>query len=194
MAALLVPTLARAGKEWQKAGTVYEEASELHMDERVLTGWFHKMAKAHKTRKKLHEDAIHESLEPKPATMLHDVFMLLFHSLGGAAFVEEETFPVLDAQLVRTLLLRHGGHEHAADDFLVDKMVEAASSPTGLFNEESFVHALTSDLCEWKVGSEDNQTTSFFDVWGFETYSEKAIVEAEREDLKKKREETRSPK
>ena len=65
-------------------------------------------------------------------------------------------------------------------------MVEAASSPTGLFNEESFVHGLTSDLCQWKVGSEDNQTTSFFDVWGFETYSEQAIVEAEREDLKQK--------
>jgi hypothetical protein len=137
-------------------------------------------------RKKLHEDAIHESLEPKPATMLHDVFMLLLHTLGGAAFFEEETFPVLDAQLVRALLLRHGEHEHAADDFLVDKMVEAASSPMGLFNEESFVRALTSDLCQWKVGSEDNQTTSFFNIWGFETYSEKAIVEAEREDLKQK--------
>lgn len=118
--------------------------------------------------------------------MRHDVFMLLLHTLGGAAFVEEETFPVLDAQLVRTLLLRHGEHERAGDDFFVDKVVEAASSPTGLFNEESFVHALMSDLCQWKVGSEDNQTTSFFDVWGFETYSEKAIVEAEREDLKQK--------
>jgi hypothetical protein len=49
MAALLVPTLARVGKEWQKAGTVYEEASEPHTDERVLTdGWFHKMAKANR--------------------------------------------------------------------------------------------------------------------------------------------------
>jgi hypothetical protein len=51
MAALLMPTSARAGKEWQKAGTVYEEAAEPHTDERVLTGWFHKMAKAHKMRK-----------------------------------------------------------------------------------------------------------------------------------------------
>jgi hypothetical protein len=186
MAALLMPTLARAGKEWQEARTlqVCEEAAEPPTDEGVITGWFHKMANDQKIKKKLREDAIHESLEPKPASMLHDVFMLLLQSMGDDIAADEKRFPVLDAQLVRTLLLRHGEYERAADAVLVDKMVEAASSPTGLFNEESFVHALTSDLWQWKVGSEDNQTTLFFDVWGYESYREKAILESEREALK----------
>jgi hypothetical protein len=185
MAALLMPTLARAGKEWYEARNlvqVYEEEAEPPTDESVVTGWFHKMVNAQKTRKKQLEADIHESLEPKPATMLRDVFMLLLQSVNDTANnAEEEKIPVLDAQLVRNLLLMHGEYERAADSVLVDKMVEAASSPTGLFNEESFVHALTSDLSQWNVGSEDNQTTAVFDVWGFETYREKAIVEAERE-------------
>ena len=67
----------------------------------------------------------------------------------------------------------------ASDYALIDKMVEAASSSTILLYEEAFVNALTLDLSEWKIGSEDNLATSFFDVYGFESYQEKENIEGE---------------
>ena len=79
----------------------------------------------------------------------------------------------MNAELVRSLLLAGDEYERAADSVIIDKMVEVASSSSGLLDEEALVNALTSDLSEWKVGCEDNETTTFFDVWGFESYREK---------------------
>ena len=38
--------------------------------------------------------------------------------------------------------------------------------------------AMTLNLSEWKIGSEDAQMTSFFDVWGINIFHNKRIIKA----------------
>ena len=176
MAILFMPTLARAGKEWHDVCIPEVYLEEVVPNYQGFRGWCRKMDDKLKAMVKERDDALYESLRPKPETILQDV---LGSMLKCVDMESGDKYPVMNAQLVRNLLRAQGEYERAADSVLVDKMVEAASSTTGLFDEEAFVTALTCDLSEWKVGSEDNQTTTFLDVWGFGTNDEKATVEAE---------------
>jgi len=171
---LLIPTLARAGKVWKDSQTpdeYVEPPPPITPDYHGLKGYFLRKWDEYKKRDEQEELAMHESLNTKPATILIDVLSIMLKS------VDTDKYPILNAALVRKLLMASGEFERAADRVLVDKMVEAAFSSSGLFDEEAFVNALTGDLSLWNVGCEDEITTSFFDVYGFESYREMAIKE-----------------
>jgi hypothetical protein len=169
MAILLMPTLARAGKDWHDACIPEVFLEEVEPNYKGFRGWCRKMDDKRMAKLKEREDD--ESLRPKPETILQDVLGSMLKSVNAES---GDKYPVMNAQLVRTLLCAHGEYERMADSVLVDKMVEAASSTTGLFDEEAFVTALTCDLAGWKVGSEDTQTTAFVDVWGFDSVKEES--------------------
>jgi hypothetical protein len=178
MAILLMPTLARAGQEWHEAQLPpppQEEPPPPPTYEGVK-GQILKLIDTYKAKQQEKEEAFNESLKPSPSDIIPDVLSLLLKS------VHCDEPPVLDATLVRKLLILHGECERAADPIMVDKMVEAATSSSGLFDQEAFTKALTSDLSEWNIGAEDKNTTSFYDVWGYSNYYEKAILEVEKQE------------
>jgi hypothetical protein len=74
--------------------------------------------------------------------------------------------PVVTIDLVKRLLVLNGEFERADDSVLVQRMVDAAQSPSGCLDESAFVNALTSDLGAWDVGCEDKMSTSVYDVFG----------------------------
>jgi hypothetical protein len=74
--------------------------------------------------------------------------------------------PIVDADLVEGILWELGEFERAQDPQLVREMVQVASSTSGRFDEEALANALTSDIQDWKVGSEENISTLFCDVFG----------------------------
>jgi hypothetical protein len=82
--------------------------------------------------------------------------------------VGEEAPMVVNAEMVRALLMFHGENERANDEGLVQRMVKALKSPSGRFDEEAFVNALSADLSDWEVGVEDRTSTCFYDVFGKE--------------------------
>jgi len=74
--------------------------------------------------------------------------------------------PVLTNELVRAMLVKNGEFERANDEALIAKMVEVAKSPSGLFDVQALIAAVTSDVRDWTPGKE-NQTTSYVhDVFG----------------------------
>ena len=174
-AVLLMPTLARAGKDWHDARSPEAPVNEPQPPTyEGIAGDIQKMEDMGRTKQEVYEAAEHESLRPKPKTLIPDVLAIMLNSVDTPA---GQQYPTLTAELVRDLLLAGGENERAADEATVGKMVEAASSSSGLFDEEALVNALTSDLSDWKVGCEDNETTTFFDVWGFESYREKKKID-----------------
>jgi hypothetical protein len=74
--------------------------------------------------------------------------------------------PVVTTDLVKRLLVLNGEFERAEDSVLVQRMVDAAQSPSGCLDESAFVNALTSDLGAWDVGCDDKMSTSVYDVFG----------------------------
>jgi hypothetical protein len=84
----------------------------------------------------------------------------------GSSPLLGESPPMVTAEMVKALLMFHGESERANDDALVSKMVSAAKSPSGRFDEHAFVSALSSDLSDWDVGCEDRTSTCVYDVFG----------------------------
>ena len=83
------------------------------------------------------------------------------------------SFPPLTESLVRRLLEAHYEYERAADADLVRDMVtmaaDAAGDASGRLDVDAFVRALTADLDLWEVGSDDRLSTTFYDVFGYDT-------------------------
>ena len=94
-------------------------------------------------------------------------------SLSGTK-VETTTFAndTSTRDFVRDLLKVFGEVNEASNDELIDEMVSCAfSSQEGsntCFDEHTFANALTFDLSQWPVASEDNLSTPFHDVFGVE--------------------------
>ena len=135
--------------------------------------------------------AIKQSLRPKPDTLLLDVLKMLLVQLdeeedkpmsrstllGLAAMMQESStmtkrnhFPelkhaVVSGTLIRDLLRQVGEQEAAQDNLLIDQMVEAAGGRGTVLDEWAFARALTSDVHLWPVGSEDDLSTTFSDVY-----------------------------
>ena len=74
--------------------------------------------------------------------------------------------PVLDGTLVQLLQLVNGEVERANNEQLVREMVQVAQSPTGLFDQESLIRAISSDLACWNPTNQDTPTSFFYDVCG----------------------------
>ena len=182
MGIILMPTLARAGKEWHDARLPQKEEEETPpRTYEGLKGRAQKLYDSFKDKQKQREEESAESLRPKPENIIPDVLKTMLNTVHHDSLSPA----VLDAELVRKLLIMHGECERAADPILIDKMVEAATAPSGLLDEEGFVRALTGDLSAWTVGYEDRDTSSFFDVWGYDNYYEKALMEIEKEEAEK---------
>jgi hypothetical protein len=125
-------------------------------------------------------------LQPEPIGLIQDVLKMLLRDYtnsslyeeaspeeaedplesGDPASMEKEVAPLLTPKLVEALLLENGDFERARDAALIRRMVDAAHSPSGRFDEEALINALTSDLDLWEVGCEDRQSTYVFDVFG----------------------------
>lgn len=92
--------------------------------------------------------------------------------------LENEDCPIVDEELVRNLLIKHGELERANNPRLVQEMVVAARSATGCLDAESFANAVSSDLTDWNVGSEDILSTFFEDVFGTDNPADVKQLEA----------------
>jgi hypothetical protein len=79
---------------------------------------------------------------------------------------------VLDYAFVETLLLKNGEYERARNPRLIREMVSAAHSTSGTFDDEAFITALSSDLKQWDVESDERLSTFFYDVFGTENPAE----------------------
>jgi len=148
-AILLMPTLASAAKEWMRAQNVeqnimcnYGSTTMVPAEEQT--------------------DATRDSLLDRNTTLFADVLSCMLTSIESS----RKPFPTLDAKLVQDLLMAHGEYDRAADEALVEQMVEAAQSSTFLFDVEALVNALTLDLKEWDIMNDINYATALDDVWG----------------------------
>ena len=141
---ILIPTIARAGKDFWK-GTESDKVPPEALAEDVTP-------KSNRLRRKMDEkknkrskeaDKRSESLRPQPKTLIKDVLRMLLQDV----FTEGDTWPPpMTADLIEGILMELGEHERAQNTELIRAMMDAASSPSGLLDEEAFVNALTSDL------------------------------------------------
>ena len=93
-------------------------------------------------------------------------------SYHGSTFsLDVDDPPVLTVEVVQSLMNKIGFHEWAADQDLIQRMVDVAKSPSGRLDEQAFVSALTSDLKDWNVGHEQRESTYIFDVFGVDNLS-----------------------
>lgn len=76
--------------------------------------------------------------------------------------------PKLTPGLVKALFLANGEYERAKDTELIHRMIEAAHSSSGRFDEEALINAITSDLGAWGLEFEDRNTTYIYDCFGAE--------------------------
>jgi hypothetical protein len=85
----------------------------------------------------------------------------------------DDYVPFITTDFVYTLLIQLGEYEHANNEELLNDMVQVAQSKTGLFDEEAFMNAISSDLDDFPTNLELNpnddidekkfRQTSFFE-------------------------------
>jgi hypothetical protein len=103
-------------------------------------------------------------LRPKPHDVLpHAISHFWAAKLGRTA---NEEPPVIDEDAVTCLLIKYNELQRASNPRLVQEMVKIARSPSGRLDSEAVVNAISSDLRDWVVGSEDLLSTHFEDVFG----------------------------
>ena len=141
-----------------------------------------------KERNRKRHIAMKADLQPKPVTLIDDVLRIMLSNLQEEESVDDQTvtlhedgklgiqtshFPKVSQipvslALVRKLLIMHGEKEAAQDETLVRQMVALVGGEGSLLNERSFAHAMTADVKAWPIECEDDISTSFFDVYGFD--------------------------
>jgi len=156
---LLIPVLARAGKEFRVKSEGGEDGVQVKS-----------------------ENVDSQSLDPQPPDLILNSLRMILKDINVSPVEPEETedasfqatssslgsMPVLDVELVEAILLEMGEYERAQDPKLMREMTDAASSRSGRFDAEALVNALTHDVREhWQVGSEDRLSTFFYDVFGY---------------------------
>mgnify|MGYP000063311636 CR=1 FL=1 len=136
-----------------------------------------------------------QSLETKPSldppAGMFDLVLQTMHTVLRSKQQEDDDpdnggSPVwVTPELVQTLLLENGEMEKARNPKLIQEMVAMATTTStstrtnsrggvecglyGKFNVQALIQAVTSDLSDWKVGSEDQQSTYNHDI--FESHS-----------------------
>ena len=129
-----------------------------------VSGWKYMITPNYLQNRKRAELA---SLNPHSPQMIEDVLEILLGSLKDTGDISAQNGkPLLNASLVKNILVECGELERSRDATLVDELVEAASSPSGRLDAAAFAKCLTSDLDQWEVSSEDRVSTHFFDVFG----------------------------
>jgi hypothetical protein len=120
--------------------------------------------------------AQYNHLRPKPHNVLPDAIPRFWSIALG---LPPDRPLVVDEGVVRSLLIKHGELERASNPDLVREMVNVALSSTGRLDAEAFVNAISSDLSEWNVGSEDMLSTHFEDVFGTSDPTKITAVQSE---------------
>jgi hypothetical protein len=92
--------------------------------------------------------------------------------------------PPINIPLIHSMLLECGEVERAHNHKLLQAMVEAAHTESGRLDVTALVQALTADLSAWPVGSEEEKTSQYHDIMGFETPMD--ITQEEQQQLSKK--------
>lgn len=109
-----------------------------------------------------------ESLRPHPSNIIDcvlDITLREIQSSGESERGEGVQYPAINESLVRGILLECGEIERSKDDKLIAEMVDVARSQSGKLDKEAFPRALTADLDRWKVGSEDESSELYTDVF-----------------------------
>jgi hypothetical protein len=168
-AILLIPVLCRAATQIDDVPPALGE--EEPKDPPAPTSgryaaWRHK-----KHMEKIHYHRQREQQLQPPKNLLQDVLELLLKDIYDSTTSErsdgpEDEAPILDEELVQALLRQTGEFERSQNPQLLREMVAVAQSQSGRLDVEAFAAALTSDLTAWDVGSEDRQSTLFYDVFG----------------------------
>jgi hypothetical protein len=144
---------------------------EPYVDETVL---YHRLLKCFQSFARLYDCfrtwwanrrySQYNRLRPKPHGVLADAISHFWTIKFSRK--SNEGPPKVDDEAVRQLLIKYGELERANNPTLVQEMVNVARSETGRLDSEAFVNAVSSDLKEWVVGSEDLLSTHFEDVFG----------------------------
>ena len=132
--------------------------------------------------------AMKDALRPKPDTIMDDVLRIMLGGLQeedaideskmrriydtGSVTTQESYFPKvsqipISEALVRQLLMSQGEKAAAQDQELVRQMVKLVGGEGSILNERSFAHAMTADVQAWPMECEDDVSSSFYDVYGF---------------------------
>jgi len=125
------------------------------------------------------ERELHDSLEPSHSeeeggNCIHMVLRIFFEAIGEKSGIGTprslDMLPhvILSHDLVIKLLEAFGFSDLAANDELIDQMVQAAGGSGTLFDELSFAKALTSDVWLRETGNEDKKSETFEDVYGYD--------------------------
>lgn len=158
---LLIPTLARAGKEFRD-GTDDRSNHQDDIHNASDTGWYERW-KSEKVQHKQDKELLDkESLRPQPHTLIKDVLGII---LSEVYYDEADWPPLLTEDLVEGILLEYGEIERAQDKELIREMVRVAASSSGRMDEAAFANCLTLDTGEWEVGSEDRKSSFYYDIF-----------------------------
>ena len=113
---------------------------------------------------------VYESCRPQPANVMDHAQKALLKRLNdGSAHGSSERgegyfrqrqgrptpAPILDEQLVESLLLEYGEVERAQNSELIRDMVAVAQTSSGRLDHAALLQAVSMDLQEWEVESED---------------------------------------
>ena len=105
--------------------------------------------------------ARHQSIRPKTELLVQTWRQITLKELSKDKNNGEP--PQVTEDLVRELLLKYGEVERAQNTALIREMVMAASSTSGLLDDEAWINALSSGIDEWQPGAEERTITTFFE-------------------------------
>jgi hypothetical protein len=157
LSTLLIPTFARAVREYKVGVDILPPIPEPKTD-----SWFSPFSRLVwqlRTMLLHREQTVLDSLRASSdGSLLQQILQIMVTKTG-------ESEPTVDEDFVRRLLVRYGESERAENIKLVQQMVEMASSPSGLFDEEALANAVASDLTQWDVPSEGRLSSMFYDIF-----------------------------
>lgn len=157
LSTLLIPTFARAVREYKVGVDILPP-----IPEPKTNSWFSPFSRlVWRLRTMLlhREQTVLDSLRASSdGSLLQQILQIMVTKTG-------ESEPTVDEDFVRRLLVRYGEFERAENIKLVQQMVEMASSPSGLFDEEALANAVASDLTQWDVPSEGRLSSMFYDIF-----------------------------
>lgn len=133
---LLIPTLAGIAQKWKQRNELFDLALEGEQSGDANVGG-----------QKEEDRVIVDDSSLK--NLIQDVLHILFKNSEPC-----KGAPLVTSELVEGLLLENQEGERAKDSALIQRMVDAARSPSGLLDEEAFLNALTSDLNGYEDGCE----------------------------------------
>jgi hypothetical protein len=186
MSILLLPSMARAGEEFHN-GPKRPPNLQVHVGNYWFTQPFWKLNYKIQSWSANRWYGKYQKCRPQPEGLMMHMLKALLTGKSGLTMNssshhdeygsrrrsnkeenqgKEQEAPILDEALVEDLLVMYGEVERAQDLELIHDMVQVAQTKSGRLDHEALVQAVTMDLSEWKVESEDHLSTMFKDVFG----------------------------